>query len=821
MKRLYANMAGAVLCQAISLNCLAAGAGIVLDGSTTPGNNAAQALTADSNGVINIDASVGSGVGANLFHSFQEFNVDSGQIAEFTDSTQSSYSNVIARVTGNNASQIFGSVKTGSGLENANLYLINPNGILFGEGAAVNVGGAFYASTADTLVFSDTTNQELKMSSNDVNFSSAPIAAFGFVDVSNTIAVSIENTTLHINGGEVGIYADNITIANNKNIDTGIDASNGSIMLNAATANASYDLQGNPLAAAVGAGSITLDGASVNLNGDHNIVLRGGKLTVSRNSTVRLESTGLDPANANPNIDIDIAGNFDLDQSAIQSVATQGKSGDISIKADNFLVHNGASVLNGTDDSFPFFQLDSGDINIEANKLSIIGLTRDESAATGASNVVFTGIKSLAGWDYGSAGNINIKAEQVSLSNNASILMENYGSFPGDITISDFDNQGQFEMKSGSLIRMVNEFTDNSGDLNIGFSQVTLSGADVYTGNDTSFTNEAGRTQIRTISTANANGGDVQINADQVNIRDSALINPESAEDGSGGNVYINANTITIGGKNQQFASLYKDLPIDTSAGIEVLQEGAGYVFGSSLTGERGGNIRLNADLIEINDYGHISTNSYNGGAYSLVGEIKLNATNIHLDNHASISTSSYFLNDLTPTGNITVSASNSLLIENSTIKTKLDSDLGNGGDISLSAKNLGISASRIDSSASLGNGGNITISADFGFITSDSIIDAHSDKNVSGNVSISKSINFEPRAGLTIHPIDSASVRLTDKCDIDNSVNSSLLVLSNNRRLEYLSEDNSVSFSFQFLNSNQQLSINDCLRPALKISLL
>ncbi|MBD1806972.1 filamentous hemagglutinin N-terminal domain-containing protein [Microcoleus sp. FACHB-SPT15] len=88
--------------------------------------------------------------GSNLFHSFLEFNIGDGQRVYFAN--PSGIENILTRVSGSNASNILGTLGvTGS----ANLFLINPNGIIFGLNAQLDIAGSFLASTANSLVFED------------------------------------------------------------------------------------------------------------------------------------------------------------------------------------------------------------------------------------------------------------------------------------------------------------------------------------------------------------------------------------------------------------------------------------------------------------------------------------------------------------------------------------------------------------------------------------------------------------------------------------------------------------------------------------------
>jgi filamentous hemagglutinin family protein len=87
---------------------------------------------------------------SNLFHSFSEFNIQNGRGAYFTN--PEGITNIFSRITGNNPSNINGILGV---LGNANLFLLNPNGIIFGPNARLDLNGSFLASTASSISFAD------------------------------------------------------------------------------------------------------------------------------------------------------------------------------------------------------------------------------------------------------------------------------------------------------------------------------------------------------------------------------------------------------------------------------------------------------------------------------------------------------------------------------------------------------------------------------------------------------------------------------------------------------------------------------------------
>jgi filamentous hemagglutinin family protein len=185
----------------------------------TPANDGAGTLVNTSgNNVNQFNITGGTQSGQNLFHSFERFGLNQGQIANFLSNPN--IQNILGRVNGGDASVINGLIQVSGG--NSNLYLMNPQGIIFGQNASLNVPAAFTATTANGIGFSNGwfsavgSNNYALLGGNPSSFAFTSNQIGSIFNAGNLAVASGESLTLLggtvVNTGTISAPQGNITI---------------------------------------------------------------------------------------------------------------------------------------------------------------------------------------------------------------------------------------------------------------------------------------------------------------------------------------------------------------------------------------------------------------------------------------------------------------------------------------------------------------------------------------------------------------------------------------------------------------------------------
>ncbi|MBE9561860.1 MAG: filamentous hemagglutinin N-terminal domain-containing protein, partial [Proteobacteria bacterium] len=418
----------------------------------------------------NFEISKGLQEGRNLFHSFDKFSIDSGQTATFTTKGVSgSVNNILSRVTGNNSSKIYGGII--SEIPNANLYLMNPNGIIFGEGASLDLQGSFHATTANYLQLGNNDFFYAKLDENST-FTTANLIAFGFLDNPQSITINgseltvPDEKTLSIIGGDLEIK-NSLLYVHSGRINLVSIASEGTVEQDSLNINASQkgkiiisrfleyekkpvnnndeflilgiDEYGDPYPAEYN----DIDVSNyTNIADAGQIFIRGGKLLIEKAGLLADTYDYDGEPKENTGIDIEITGDIELIDNAVitadnRQIDVEEKSGDIKITAENL-------IFSQTEEYFE----DSRDFINE-----YLGLISTDSFGPGtAGNINIKlgglldlnpgGILSIAQSDYieGNGGNIDIKAREIIIQNNGMISADTFGENAGDINIIATDS---------------------------------------------------------------------------------------------------------------------------------------------------------------------------------------------------------------------------------------------------------------------------------------------------------------------------------------------------------------------------------------------
>jgi filamentous hemagglutinin family protein len=364
---------------------------VVFDGSVGP--------TGELSGDMVVTEQHGSRVGANLFHSFQELNVNPGESLTFISDFAGFTDNVISRVTGFNSSLIDGPVF--SAIPGASLWLINPNGLVFGPGAFVDVQGSFHASTADYLLFEDggRCGADQAVPGNTVLTMANP-DTFGFTGAAPA-PIQVDGAGLWVPYGEqLELVGGDITA------DFGFLAANGGTLGIAAVAGPGEVTMGpDGYTGADSWGDVTLNGTYATTSGDGGgaIFIRGGQFVMEQ-STVESQTFGMqDGAGIHIEADdVTLVGSSRI----AGGTEYEGRGSDVTIEASgSVMVAEGSAIDNRV-----FGGGDGGAITITAGE----SITVDGNNEWGETSFV-----AGATWGSGNGSAMTLTAPVITVSNGA------------------------------------------------------------------------------------------------------------------------------------------------------------------------------------------------------------------------------------------------------------------------------------------------------------------------------------------------------------------------------------------------------------------
>lgn len=590
--------------------------------------------------------------GGNLFHSFREFNVNEGQRVYFAN--PNGVENILGRVTGADVSDILGTLGVDG---NANLFLLNPNGIVFGPNARLDVAGSFVASTANRFIFADGSEFSANSQSTPLLTLSAPLGVqFGEQPGairSQANLVGGAGRSLILAGGNIALDNSNLSVEGGR-IELGAIAGPGTV---------GFETTGNLLSLkipdAIERADVAVNNSRVNVTAGN-----GGSISVTARN-------------------IDLLGNSRLQAGIGEGLGTaDSQAGDITLNATDTLRIAQSRVQNVV---APNAVGNSGDIRITAGLLSMDQGSIGSAVGEGAT---------------GSSGNLDFILGSF-LSNRSTIGTASFGRGEvGDITINAYD---RITLGNNTFLNSVHDGIEgNSGNITVNTNSLSLTNGSTL-GNSSRSRGNAGdvsvnaRDQILLNSNSSiislhdeivGNSGNLNLTTGSLFVRGGSQLSTTSQNQGNAGNVSINARErVVLRGDNSK---------IDT----EVLEGGG-----------QSGAIDINTGTFSITNQALLSTTTFGQGQS---GDIRVNARDRVVLNLGAIR-ASVGQGAVARGGDIRINTGNFSATES--VISANTAGQGNAGNIRINARdrvdlNLSIIASAIQTGAT-GQGGNIDIVGD------------------------------------------------------------------------------------------------------------
>ncbi|MUG92412.1 filamentous hemagglutinin N-terminal domain-containing protein [Scytonema sp. UIC 10036] len=635
--------------------------------------------------------------GTSLFHSFEKFNVDPNGRIYFNP--QSGIQNIFSRVTGTNQSNIQGTLGVLS--SNANLFFINPNGIVFGLNARLDVGGSFFASTAESLLFdgfefSATNPQalpptlninipiglrfrdnpssiEVRGSGQNLGQKNGAEASFKNTDLNNVPPGQTDLALLQVPAGKTLAF-----VGGNVTLDGGVlQAPGGQVQLGGLAKQGTVELKDNTLIFPEGVqrADVTLTnqaGINVMVNDNRS----GGSITIN-GQNIRISTGSLLTAGIAKDLQTDNATAGDIRLNAIESVSVtdnskidnrtygQGNAGNVIINAGENVLFNRSRAASPADSTDAIGN--SGDIRITTKTLTLTNNTNFYTASVA----------------QGNAGNIILNASnRIQIDSGSQVNSSAAGNSPvkgkgGNIEITT--TPGVFSLTNGSQLFADTNGKGNAGNVIINANEVNLVGPDSFIFN-------------RVLANAEGKGGEIRINTNSFVAKNGATLFAAIFGKGDGANVIIDAKERVTFDGSVGFNAIFS--PVQGGA------EG------------NGGAIRINTKLLELTNGATFNTSVDQNGR-GKGGNIEITAGVLSLINRGQL------LADTSGTGNagdVIIKAERVELVgANSGIYDRVQKGaVANGGEIRINTNSLVAKdgAALFADINGKGNGANVIIDA-------------------------------------------------------------------------------------------------------------
>ena len=609
--------------------------------------------------------------GESLFHSFSEFSIEAGEAVYFAN--PAAIETILGRVTGDVRSDILGTLGVDG---NASLYVINPNGVVFGPDAQLDIAGSLFVSTAPSLDLGG-----------GINFSAVEPTTVPLLTISVTPGLQLEEPL----GGAI--------VSNGATLNVGgeLTLASGAIALEGGQIQAEGDLWITTdqlsltdsgfivsVAETEDGGDITIEVRTLSVEEGSGITAvtadtgRGGDLTINASESVTLQNN--DPESSPSFI------------SSVVFDGATGDAGDVSLQASELFLDNGAFLTNRTNsDSIG----NAGDFDIDVNRLIVQNSAEISSAAFGegaagtltirASESVWVNsgfILSSAFEGTGNAGDLHLIADELSLNNGAFIASQTFLASTGDAGALRLDVR-RLALENDSRISSATDGGGEGGALTIQASEAIVLNSSII---DSAAFGGA------------ADAGDLSIVTGELSLDSGSSIVSDAFDESTGnaGDLSLDVRHLVMGGDSV----------------ISSATSGPG--DGGALTIRASESVRLNASLIE--------SSTLEGSGHA--GDLNLDVRHLVMGGDSIIASATFGPGD---GGALTIRASESVRLNGSRIDSSASEGVGNAGDLHITADQLALDEeSEILSTTfatSAGDAGDLSIDVRYLGMGGDSVI--------------------------------------------------------------------------------------------------